>query len=103
MDLESAPNEDPVSRSGKPYFAVLMSGLFTTAATLAGVYWLGRNAEEFHIMGWYANYVIPVGGDHRRNRGRERLCGDVLANRNPHQQRPSPGGAPSANGRVRHG
>jgi hypothetical protein len=60
MDLESAPYED-VSRSDKPYFIVLMSGVLTSAATLAGVYWLGKNTNDFHIMGWYANYIIPVG------------------------------------------
>jgi hypothetical protein len=61
MELESAPNEEYVSRAAMPYFAVLLSGLLTTAATLAGVYWLGRNTEDFHIMGWYANYIIPAG------------------------------------------
>jgi hypothetical protein len=25
------------------------------------VYWLNKNATDFHIMGWYANYVIPAG------------------------------------------
>jgi hypothetical protein len=61
MDIESPPIEENDSRSGKPYFAVLLSGLVTSAVTLAGVYWLGRNTDEFHIMGWYANYVIPAG------------------------------------------
>ena len=61
MDLESAPIEEDDSRSGKPYFIVLMSGLLTSAVTLAGVYWLGKNTNDFHIMGWYANYVIPAG------------------------------------------
>jgi len=61
MDLESAPIEEYVSRRSTPYFAVLMSGLNTSAVTLAGVYWLGKNTNDFHIMGWYANYVIPAG------------------------------------------
>lgn len=61
MDPEPAPVEEPVARADKPYFAVLMSGLLTTALTLAGVYWLGKNTTDFHIMGWYANYVIPAG------------------------------------------
>lgn len=61
MDLTPAPINEPVSRPGKPYFAVLMSGLLTSAATLVGVYWLGKNTDDFHIMGWYANYVIPAG------------------------------------------
>jgi hypothetical protein len=60
MDFESAPVEE-FSRPGKPYFTVLVSGLFTSAVTLAGVYWLGKNTDDFHIMGWYANYVIPAG------------------------------------------
>jgi hypothetical protein len=61
MDPEVTPSEEPRTRSDKPYFTVLMCGLLTTAATLAGVYWLGKNTTDFHIMGWYANYVIPVG------------------------------------------
>jgi hypothetical protein len=61
MDLESAPLEEHVPRSSKPYFTVLMSGVFTSAITLAGVYWLGKNTDDFYIMGWYANYVIPAG------------------------------------------
>ena len=61
MDLESAPTEEEASRPGKPYSAVLMSGLVTSAVTLAGVYWLGKNTDDFHIMGWYADYIIPAG------------------------------------------
>ncbi|MFO0927271.1 MAG: hypothetical protein U0736_09555 [Gemmataceae bacterium] len=61
MDHEAEPMDDTVPRSRKPYFTVLMSGLLTSAATLAGVYWLSKNTDEFHIMGWYANYVIPAG------------------------------------------
>src|SRR5688572_23856592 len=40
---------------------MIYSGLITTALTLAGVYWMNQNAEDFNIMGWYANYVLPVG------------------------------------------
>jgi hypothetical protein len=61
MDFESAPIEENLTRRQKPYFAVLICGLATTAATLAGVYWLGKHTDDFHIMGWYANYVLPVG------------------------------------------
>jgi hypothetical protein len=61
MDFESTPIEGYVSHSGTLYFTVLMSGLVTSALTLAGVYWLGKNTDDFHIMGWYANYVIPAG------------------------------------------
>jgi hypothetical protein len=28
---------------------------------LAGVYWLNTHVEDVAVMGWYANYVIPVG------------------------------------------
>ena len=61
MDLDSAPIDEHVPRSGNPYFIVLMSGVITSVVALAGVYWLGKNTDDFHIMGWYANYVIPVG------------------------------------------
>ena len=39
---------------------VLISGLATTALALLGVYVLDAKAD-FHIMGWYANYVLPIG------------------------------------------
>jgi len=61
MDLDSAPVEEHFPRSGKPYFAVLLSGFLTSVVTLAGVFVLGRNTDGFHIMGWYAGYVIPAG------------------------------------------
>jgi hypothetical protein len=61
MDLEAAPVKDSVSRSNKPYFTVLMSGLITSVITLGGVYWLSRSTDDVHIMGWYVNYVIPAG------------------------------------------
>ena len=61
MDLESAPIEEDFPRPRNLYFIVLVSGLFTSALALAGVYWLGKNSNDFHIMGWYANYVIPAG------------------------------------------
>ncbi|HEV8058745.1 MAG TPA: hypothetical protein VGP68_02675 [Gemmataceae bacterium] len=59
MDIEDAPIE--VSRSGKPYVSVLLCGVITSALTLGGVYWLSRTADDFHILGWYVNYVIPAG------------------------------------------
>jgi len=42
-------------------FLVLVCGLATTALALLGVYILDRKADDFHIMGWYANYILPVG------------------------------------------
>jgi hypothetical protein len=49
------------SESRQSPLLVLLAGLLTTALTLAGVWWLGRNSSDFNIMGWYANYVIPAG------------------------------------------
>jgi hypothetical protein len=28
---------------------------------LVGVYLLATNTKDFNIMGWYANYVLPIG------------------------------------------
>src|SRR5882762_1919210 len=43
------------------YSLVLISGLVTTGLALLGVYLLDTKTEDFHIMGWYANYILPVG------------------------------------------
>lgn len=40
---------------------VLGSGLATTALALVGVYLLTTNTDDFNIMGWYANYALPIG------------------------------------------
>jgi hypothetical protein len=40
---------------------VLLGGVGTTVATLFGVWWLDAHSSDWHIMGWYANYVLPVG------------------------------------------
>jgi len=40
---------------------VFIAGLFTSGLALLGVYVLDAKTEDFHIMGWYANYVLPVG------------------------------------------
>jgi hypothetical protein len=45
----------------KGFSFVLFCGLATTALALLGVYVLDHTAEDFHIMGWYANYVLPIG------------------------------------------
>ncbi len=47
--------------SGRSALPVLLGGLASTALTLVGVYLLSAHTEDFQIMGWYANYVIPVG------------------------------------------
>jgi hypothetical protein len=33
----------------------------TTVVALLGVWWLENNTTSFHVMGWYADYVIPAG------------------------------------------
>jgi len=53
-----APMAPQVEQS---YSLVLISGLLTTALALFGVYLLDARTEDFHIMGWYANYILPVG------------------------------------------
>jgi hypothetical protein len=40
---------------------VLMAGAVTTALALLGVWWLDNNTTDFHVMGWYGDYVIPAG------------------------------------------
>jgi hypothetical protein len=50
----------PPPRSRNRVAAVVVAGLVTTGLTLFGVYLLNHNTDE-RIMGWYANYFIPVG------------------------------------------
>jgi hypothetical protein len=58
---EANPMSAPVGpREEQSYLLVLISGLATTALTLVGVYVLDANTD-FHIMGWYANYILPIG------------------------------------------
>lgn len=52
---------ETASVSRTPYLFVLPFGILTSVLTLAGVSWLNKNATDFHIMGWYANFVIPAG------------------------------------------
>jgi hypothetical protein len=40
---------------------ILQSGIITSAIALAAVYFLNKHAQDVNIMGWYANYVIPLG------------------------------------------
>jgi hypothetical protein len=63
MEPDTAPGMtgEPVRASRPLYLVVLQCGIFTSVVALAGVYWLDKNATDFHIMGWYANYVIPAG------------------------------------------
>jgi hypothetical protein len=59
---EANPTFAPVGpHEEQSYSLVLISGLATTALALLGVYLLDAKTEDFHIMGWYANYILPVG------------------------------------------
>jgi len=48
-------------REERSYWPVVLSGLATTALSLVGVYLLDVGTSDFHIMGWYADYVLPIG------------------------------------------
>lgn len=48
-------------REERSYLPVILSGLVTTVLALLGVYVLDVTVEDFHIMGWHADYVLPVG------------------------------------------
>jgi hypothetical protein len=46
------------------WFYVIQTGLLTTALALGGVYLLSSGklfGEEFNIMGFYVNYILPLG------------------------------------------
>ncbi|MGO9585000.1 MAG: hypothetical protein ACLP2Y_02170 [Limisphaerales bacterium] len=63
--MSTTPETNPMSapvgpREEQSYLLVLISGLATTALALVGVYVLDAKTD-FHIMGWYANYILPVG------------------------------------------
>ncbi|HSY20225.1 MAG TPA: hypothetical protein VK815_17905 [Candidatus Acidoferrales bacterium] len=60
--MDSYPSTVPGGpREEQSYSLVLISGLVTTSLTLAGIYLIDRSGADFHIMGWYANYILPVG------------------------------------------
>ena len=63
--MNSTSESTPASGSFAPHveqsnLPVLLFGLATTALTLLGVYALDTNTD-FHVMGWYANYILPIG------------------------------------------
>src|SRR5262252_10406441 len=47
--------------SSRGTLAVLLAGVTTTVLALLGVWWLDNNTTDFHVMGWYGDYVIPAG------------------------------------------
>jgi hypothetical protein len=55
------PSGGTVSRRNPSYLLVLYSGLATSALALLGVHLLDVYTTDFNIMGWYADYLIPVG------------------------------------------
>ena len=64
--MNSAPDATPAPAPMGPqeeqsFSLVLICGLTTTALALFGVYFFDARTEDFHIMGWYANYILPVG------------------------------------------
>jgi hypothetical protein len=50
---------DPGASAGTAI--VLAAGIVTSALALLGVWWLDANTKDWHIMGWYGDYVIPAG------------------------------------------
>jgi len=59
MTASPSAANPPATSPGR--LLVLAAGLATTALALAGVHVLNQSSNDFQIMGWYANYVIPVG------------------------------------------
>jgi len=64
--MDTTQEANPSSVPGGPreeqsFSLVLICGLITTTLALTGVYLLDTSGADFHIMGWYANYVLPVG------------------------------------------
>ena len=39
----------------------LLAGIATSVLALFSVYLINTKAPDVNVMGWYANYVIPVG------------------------------------------
>lgn len=56
VELQYAPQ----AKSPTRVVPVILAGLFTTAIALVGVYVVDATGET-NVMGWHANYVLPVG------------------------------------------
>jgi len=62
MNTEPFSSPAPMGhRDTKSSLVVIVSGLGTTGLALLGVYLLNQRSDDFNIMGWYANYILPVG------------------------------------------
>jgi len=64
--MDKTQEANPTSVPGGPreeqsFSLVLICGLITASLALAGVYLLDKSGTDIHIMGWYANYILPVG------------------------------------------
>jgi len=59
--ISTASNSGSRTDNSPSYLIVLASGLASTALTLLGVYLMDITNPDFHIMGWYGDYVIPAG------------------------------------------
>jgi hypothetical protein len=58
---DANPNAALDIREDQSPLVVLACGLATTALALLGVYVLNATTEDFHIMGLYADYILPAG------------------------------------------
>jgi hypothetical protein len=58
---ETFPEEFDRPEARRPGMLVLLAGVGTSAATLGLLYAVNALFPEFHLMGWYANFVIPLG------------------------------------------
>ncbi|MBI4230486.1 MAG: hypothetical protein HY608_06590 [Planctomycetes bacterium] len=47
--------------SRKAQMYVLLGGASTSVGALSLTGWLARSTGDFNVMGWYANYIIPIG------------------------------------------
>jgi len=50
----------PPKKRGDRFWAVIFSGLFSTAISLVIVFLISHFAEH-NVMGWYLNYILPAG------------------------------------------
>jgi len=59
----SPESASPLRTQHEPpsYLFVLAAGIATSALTLFAIYWLDRKTDDFHVMGWYWHYIIPIG------------------------------------------
>lgn len=54
-------NAIPLRETKKTGFRIIASGIITSAATMALLFLLSANVDDFNIMGWYALLVFPAG------------------------------------------